>query len=292
MEKPTISLIVPVFNEEDTIPIFYDAVRNYEPLKNITIEIVFINDGSSDKTELLITLLSKADSLVQALSFTRNFGKEAALFAGLSHARGDAVIPMDVDLQDPIEVIPKLIAEWQNGAEIVLAKRTDRQSDNFLKRETAKLFYRLHNRISNPRIEPDVGDFRLLDRSVVDIIKNMPERNIFMKGILSWCGGKTAIVTYTRQKRSAGSTKFNAWKLWNLALEGITSFSTLPLRIWTYIGIIVSTLSLFYSIFIVIKYALWGNDVPGYSSIIVSITFLAGVQLIGIGILGEYKRKR
>ncbi len=288
MEKPTISLIVPVFNEEDTIPIFYDAVRNYEPLKNITIEIVFINDGSSDKTELLITLLSKADSLVQALSFTRNFGKEAALFAGLSHARGDAVIPMDVDLQDPIEVIPKLIAEWQNGAEIVLAKRTDRQSDNFLKRETAKLFYRLHNRISNPRIEPDVGDFRLLDRSVVDIIKNMPERNIFMKGILSWCGGKTAIVTYTRQKRSAGSTKFNAWKLWNLALEGITSFSTLPLRIWTYIGIIVSTLSLFYSIFIVIKYALWGNDVPGYSSIIVSITFLAGVQLIGIGILGEY----
>ena len=288
MEKPTISLIVPVFNEEDTIPIFYDAVRNYKPLKNITIEIVFINDGSSDKTELLITLLSKADSLVQALSFTRNFGKEAALFAGLSHARGDAVIPMDVDLQDPIEVIPKLIAEWQNGAEIVLAKRTDRQSDNFLKRETAKLFYRLHNRISNPRIEPDVGDFRLLDRSVVDIIKNMPERNIFMKGILSWCGGKTAIVTYTRQKRSAGSTKFNAWKLWNLALEGITSFSTLPLRIWTYIGIIVSTLSLFYSIFIVIKYALWGNDVPGYSSIIVSITFLAGVQLIGIGILGEY----
>lgn len=236
----------------------------------------------------MLDALSKTDPLVQALSFTRNFGKEAALFAGLSHARGDAVIPIDVDLQDPVEVIPQLIAAWQNGAEIVLAKRIDRQSDSFLKRESAKLFYKLHNKISTPRIEPDVGDFRLLDRSVVDIIKNMPERNIFMKGILSWCGGKTAIVSYTRQKRSAGSTKFNAWKLWNLALEGITSFSTLPLRIWTYIGAVVSALSLLYCLFIVIKYVILGNDVPGYSSLIASITFLAGVQLIGIGILGEY----
>ena len=288
MKKPLISLVVPVFNEEDTIPLFYDAVRQYKEFQDLDVEIVFINDGSSDKTELLITLLSKSDTLVQALSFTRNFGKEAALFAGLTHARGAAVIPIDVDLQDPIEVIPQLIAEWRNGAEIVLAKRTDRRSDSFLKRESAKLFYKLHNKISTPRIEPDVGDFRLLDRSVVDIIKTMPERNIFMKGILSWCGGRTAIVPYVRQKRSAGSTKFNAWKLWNLALEGITSFSTLPLRIWTYIGAVVSALSLFYCLFIVLKYVILGNDVPGYSSLIASITFLAGVQLIGIGILGEY----
>ena len=283
-----ISLVVPVFNEEETIQLFYDTVRKYAKFNNIAVEIVFINDGSTDSTETLLDALSQTDPLVQAISFTRNFGKEAALFAGLTHARGAAVIPIDVDLQDPIEVIPQLIAEWRNGAEIVLAKRTDRRSDSFLKRESAKLFYKLHNKISTPRIEPDVGDFRLLDRSVVDIIKNMPERNIFMKGILSWCGGKTAIVSYTRQKRSAGSTKFNAWKLWNLALEGITSFSTLPLRIWTYIGAVVSALSLLYCLFIVIKYVILGNDVPGYSSLIASITFLAGVQLIGIGILGEY----
>lgn len=288
MNPPTISLVVPVFNEEETIPIFYTTVRNYVEFYNTTIEIVFVNDGSSDGTEALIEELERTDPLVQAISFTRNFGKEAALFAGLSHARGKAVIPIDVDLQDPIEVIPKLIAEWKKGAEIVLAKRTDRKSDSFLKRESAELFYKLHNAISNPRLEPNVGDFRLLDRSVVDVIKDMPERNIFMKGILSWCGGKTALVTYTRQKRSAGSTKFNAWKLWNLALEGITSFSTLPLRIWTYIGIVVSALSLFYSLFIIIKYILLGNDIPGYSSLIASITFLAGVQLIGIGVLGEY----
>ena len=288
MNMPTISLVVPVFNEEETIPLFYATVRNYAEFHNVSVEIVFINDGSSDGTEALLDALSKTDPLVQALSFTRNFGKEAALFAGLSHARGDAVIPIDVDLQDPVEVIPQLIAEWRNGAEIVLAKRTDRRSDSFLKRESAKLFYKLHNKISSPRIEPDVGDFRLLDRSVVDIIKNMPERNIFMKGILSWCGGRTEIVPYARQKRSAGSTKFNAWKLWNLAIEGITSFSTLPLRIWTYIGIFVSALSLFYCLFIVIKYLISGNDVPGYSSLIASITFLAGIQLIGIGILGEY----
>lgn len=288
MNISMISLVVPVFNEEETIQLFYDTVRKYAKFNNIAVEIVFINDGSTDSTETLLDALSQTDPLVQAISFTRNFGKEAALFAGLTHARGAAVIPIDVDLQDPIEVIPQLIAEWRNGAEIVLAKRTDRRSDSFLKRESAKLFYKLHNKISTPRIEPDVGDFRLLDRSVVDIIKNMPERNIFMKGILSWCGGKTAIVSYTRQKRSAGSTKFNAWKLWNLALEGITSFSTLPLRIWTYIGAVVSALSLLYCLFIVIKYVILGNDVPGYSSLIASITFLAGVQLIGIGILGEY----
>ncbi|ENG7289750.1 glycosyltransferase family 2 protein, partial [Shigella flexneri] len=174
--------------------------------------------------------------LVVPLSFTRNFGKEPALFAGLDHASGDAVIPIDVDLQDPIEVIPHLIEKWQAGADMVLAKRSDRSTDGRLKRKTAEWFYKLHNKISTPKIEENVGDFRLMSREVVENIKLLPERNLFMKGILSWVGGQTDVVEYVRAERVAGISKFNGWKLWNLALEGITSFSTFPLRVWTYIG--------------------------------------------------------
>lgn len=283
-----ISLVVPVFNEEETLGIFYKTVREYDALKEYAVEIVFINDGSTDATESIMNALALADPLVVALSLTRNFGKESALFAGLDHATGDAVIPMDVDLQDPIEVIPQLIQKWQKGADIVLAKRSDRSVDSRLKRKTAAWFYTLHNKISTPHIEENVGDFRLMSREVVESIKQMPERNLFMKGILSWVGGRTEIVLYTRANRCAGRSKFNGWKLWNLALEGITSFSTFPLRIWTYIGLAVATVSLTYGAGMVINTLLWGNPVRGYASLIVSILFLGGVQLIGIGVLGEY----
>ncbi|ELQ6614005.1 glycosyltransferase family 2 protein [Escherichia coli] len=283
-----ISLVVPVFNEEEAIPIFYKTVREFEELKPYEVEIVFINDGSKDATESIINALAVSDPLVVPLSFTRNFGKESALFAGLEHANGDAVIPIDVDLQDPIEVIPHLIEKWQGGADMVLAKRSDRSTDGRLKRKTAEWFYKLHNKISNPKIEENVGDFRLMSRDVVENIKLMPERNLFMKGVLSWVGGSTDIVEYSRAERVAGSTKFNGWKLWNLALEGITSFSTFPLRIWTYIGICVSIFAFIYASWMVIDKLLWGNPVPGYPSIMTAILFLGGVQLIGIGILGEY----
>ena len=283
-----ISLVVPVFNEEEAIPIFYKTVRENEELKKHEVEIIFINDGSKDSTESIINALAIADSLVKPLSFTRNFGKEPALFAGLDHATGDAVIPIDVDLQDPIDVIPVLIEKWQEGADVVLAKRTDRSTDGWLKRKTAEWFYKLHNKISTPKIEENVGDFRLMSRETVENIKLLPERNLFMKGVLSWVGGNVDIVEYTRAERSAGESKFNGWKLWNLALEGITSFSTFPLRMWTYIGLFVAALSFVYGGWMIIDKLIWGNPVPGYPSLLVSILFLGGIQLIGIGVLGEY----
>ncbi|MDM3256707.1 glycosyltransferase family 2 protein [Citrobacter sp. Cf077] len=283
-----ISLVVPVFNEEDAIPIFYKNVREFEELKKHDVEIVFINDGSKDATESIINALAVSDKLVVPVSFTRNFGKEPAICAGLDYATGEAVIPIDVDLQDPIDVIPVMIEKWQSGADIVLAKRSDRSTDGKLKRKTAEWFYKLHNKISDPKIEENVGDFRLLSRHVVENIKLMPERNLFMKGILSWVGGRTDVVEYTRAGRIAGNSKFNGWKLWNLALEGITSFSTFPLRIWTYIVFFVAALSFLYGAWMIADKIFWGNPVAGYPSIIVSILFLGGVQLIGIGVLGEY----
>lgn len=283
-----ISLVVPVFNEEEAIPIFYKTVRGFDALKPYTVELVFINDGSKDATETIINTLALSDPLVVPLSFTRNFGKEPALFAGLEHATGEAIIPIDVDLQDPVEVIPHLIAKWQAGADMVLAKRSDRSTDGRMKRKSAEWFYKLHNKISYPQIEENVGDFRLMSREVVENIKLLSERNLFMKGILSWVGGNTDIVEYIRADRVAGKSKFNGWKLWNLALDGITSFSTFPLRIWTYLGLSVSLLSFFYAIWMVIDKLLWGNPVPGYPSLMTAILFLGGIQLIGIGILGEY----
>ncbi|EPG2184067.1 glycosyltransferase family 2 protein [Enterobacter cloacae] len=283
-----ISLVVPVFNEEDAIPIFYKTVREFKGLSQHEVEIVFINDGSKDATESIINALAVADPLVVPLSFTRNFGKEPALFAGLDHATGDAVIPIDVDLQDPIEVIPHLIDKWQAGADMVLAKRSDRSTDGRLKRKTAEWFYKLHNKISNPQIEENVGDFRLMSREMVENIKLLPERNLFMKGVLSWVGGRTDVVEYARAERVAGNTKFNGWKLWNLALEGITSFSTFPLRIWTYVGIFFAMLSVLYGIWICIDTFLWGNQVRGWTSLAALIVFFGGMNLIGQGIQGEY----
>lgn len=283
-----ISLIVPVFNEEEAVPLFYNAVRSYAAFNVFDIEIIFINDGSSDTTESIISGISAKDSLVKNISFTRNFGKEPALFAGLEASTGDVIVPIDVDLQDPIEVIPLMIDKWKEGNEVVLAKRIDRSSDTHIKRKTAEWFYKLHNKISNPKIEENVGDFRLMSRNIVENIKQLQEKNLFMKGILSWVGGRIAVVEYTRADRIAGKTKFNGWKLWNLALEGITSFSTFPLRMWTYIGLTVASLSFLYGTWMIVDTLFWGNPVKGYSSIMVSILFLGGIQLIGIGVLGEY----
>ncbi|BEM62338.1 bactoprenol glucosyl transferase [Serratia marcescens] len=283
-----ISLVVPVFNEEEAIPLFYQSVRQFKPFQHIDVEIVFVNDGSSDRTEEILSSLSNDDQNVKSINFSRNFGKEPALFAGLEAATGDAIIPIDVDLQDPIDVIPLLLNKWQDGADVVLAKRMDRQCDGRMKRKTAEWFYRVHNKISKPAIEENVGDFRLMTREVVESIKLLPERNLFMKGILSWVGGNVEIVEYSRAKRVAGTSKFNGWKLWNLAIEGITSFSTFPLRVWAYIGFFVAAISFMYGAWMIIDKVIWGNPVAGYPSIIVSILFLGGVQLIGIGVLGEY----
>ncbi|WP_411390011.1 glycosyltransferase family 2 protein [Pseudomonas sp. MPB23] len=283
-----VSLVVPLFNEEQTVGAFYDAVRREPGLRGHAVDIVFVNDGSSDRTAEVARAIALADSDVALINLSRNFGKEAALFAGLEHATGEAVVPMDVDLQDPIEVVPQLLAKWQGGADVVLAKRRDRSSDGYLKRRSASLFYHLLNRISYTHIEENVGDFRLMDRKVVAVIKALPEQQLFMKGVLSWAGFNVAIVEYDRVPRTLGQSKFNAWKLWNLALDGITSFSTVPLRLWSYIGGCISLLALVYAGYLVVDKVLFGNAVPGYPSLMTAILFLGGVQLIGIGILGEY----
>ncbi|NMX68538.1 glycosyltransferase family 2 protein [Pseudomonas sp. WS 5111] len=283
-----LSLIVPLFNEELAIEPFYQAIRREPSLLEHEVEIVFINDGSTDRTLEIARDIALLDRNVVLINFSRNFGKEPALFAGLEYASGEAVVPMDADLQDPVEVVACLIEKWQQGADVVLAKRRDRSSDGYLKRHSASLFYHLLNRIAYTHIEENVGDFRLMDRKVVDVIKALPEQQLFMKGVLSWAGFTVAIVEYDRASRVAGQSKFNAWKLWNLALEGITSFSTLPLRLWSYIGAGISLLALGYAGYLIIDKLLFGNEVPGYPSLMTAILFLGGVQLIGIGILGEY----
>lgn len=284
----TVSLVVPVFNEVQAIPIFYQAVRDFPAFQDYCVEIVFVDDGSTDGSEALLTELASADVWVKNVVFTRNFGKEAALFAGLEQAGGEVIIPIDVDLQDPLTVIPRLLEHWQAGAEVVLAKRVERTTDSFLKRNTAAWFYRVHNAISHPKIEENVGDFRLMSRTVVDSIIQMPERNLFMKGVLSWGGYQTAVITYQRAPRSIGESKFNGKKLWNLAIEGITSFSTAPLKLSTYMGLSIATVSFLYGLWLMVDKLVNGNAVPGYPSLMVSILFLGGVQLIAIGILGEY----
>lgn len=283
-----LSLIVPVYNEEATISIFYNEVKKFTGFGDYQVEIVFVDDGSKDSTLTIIKTLAQQDEMVKFISFTRNFGKEPALMAGLHYADGDIVIPIDVDLQDPLDVIPRMIREWEVGADIVLAKRVNRDSDTYFKKSTALMFYRIHNLISKPKIEENVGDFRLISRKYVNFIKQMPEYNLFMKGILSWVGGKVAVVEYARQPRVSGTSKFNGWKLWNLALDGIINFSTLPLKIWTYFGAVIASLALLYGLFMILQTLIWGNPVRGYPSLLVSILFLGGVQLIGIGVLGEY----
>ena len=283
-----ISLVVPVFNEEQNMELFYNRVRQEPGLRGCQVEIVFINDGSSDATESIARVLALTDGDVLLINFSRNFGKEPALFAGLEFASGDAVIPIDIDLQDPIEVIPRLIAEWENGADVVLAKRRNRSTDSYLKRKSASLFYHVLNSIAYPHIEENVGDFRLMDRKVVNVVKRLPEHQLFMKGVLSWAGFTTRIIEYDRAPRRNGKSKFNGWGLWNLALDGITSFSTLPLRLWSYIGGGISLSALLYAGYMVLDKALFGNAVPGYPSLMTAILFLGGVQLVGIGILGEY----
>lgn len=283
-----ISFVVPAFNEENTIALFLSKIRECKLLADYSLEVIFINDGSVDGTEQIISTLAKENNDVVAINFSRNFGKEAALLAGIFQSRGDAVIPIDVDLQDPIEVVPQLINKWQEGFDVVLAKRVDRSVDTFLKRTTSKIFYLIYNKIVDNKIEGNVGDFRLMSRRAVEAVKQLPENNLFMKGLLSWVGFPTAVVEYTRSERSAGNSKFKFYKLLNLALEGITSFSTVPLRFWTYLGGTVAFVSFLFAMKIILAKLFFGNPVQGYASLMVAILFLGGVQLIGIGVLGEY----
>ena len=288
MNNPIISIIAPCYNEEETIEPFLRRIEEILTQINEPYEIVFINDGSRDNTLNVLLNAKQNFKNIRIINFSRNFGKEAALTAGLDKARGEAAIPIDVDLQDPPELIKELVARWREGYDVVLAKRVDRTSDSFAKRVSADLFYKLNGKISNVDIPNNVGDFRLMSKRVVEALKQLPENQRFMKGLFAWVGFKTTVIEYVREKREAGQSSFNGWKLWNFALDGITSFSTLPLRIWLYIGALVSFLSFLYGSFIILKTLIFGVDLPGYASLAVIMLFLGGIQLIGIGILGEY----
>lgn len=289
----TISLVIPFFNEMETIPLFFNEIRDVvesipAEFGELEFEFLCIDDGSSDRTLEMLIEESKKDSRINIIEFSRNFGKEAALTAGIEGAIGDAVIPIDSDLQDPPSLIIEMIHWWMQGYQVVLAKRENRESDSFFKRMTAEIFYRVHNYTSAIKIPRNVGDFRLMDRCVIDALKLYPENQRFMKGIFASVGFKTKVVGYVRQKRTEGSSKFNGLKLINFAVEGITSFSTMPLRVFSYVGVLGMVLTSIYAGVILYKAVIHDIPVPGYASLALSILFFGNIQILGIGILGEY----
>lgn len=287
--KKRVTLVAPFYNEGGNVDEFFRRVAAVAAsLPHYDFDVVAVNDGSRDNTwNELVEARAKYGS-VHLIDLSRNFGKEAALTAGLDRANGDAVVPIDSDLQHPPELLAEMLSQWEQGAEVVLAQRTDRITDGKLQKLSATSFYRFHNMISKVHVPMDVGDFRLMDRRVVDALRQLPENHRFMKGLFAWVGFRTVTIPYVHGHRGAGVSSFNFWKLWNLALEGITSFSTAPLQIWTYVGLSVSVLALIYTALIIIKTIIFGIDVPGYASLMAGGMFLGGIQLIGIGVLGEY----
>jgi len=289
MSNQKISIIAPFYNEGNGISYFYESLISLlNKVSDFEFEVICIDDGSSDNTLEQLIFLSKNDSRFRIIELSRNFGKEAALTAGIDASLGDAIIPIDSDLQDPPELILDLINEWIGGAEVVLARRIDRSSDAFIKRKMAELFYRFHNQLSTIKIPENVGDFRLMDRMVVEALKKLPEHNRFMKGLFTWVGFKTITIDYVRRPRAVGESKFSGWKLWNFALEGFTSFSTAPLKMWSYFGVVGAMCTFFYALFIILKVLLFGVDVPGYASLLLAVLFFGSLQLISLGVLGEY----
>lgn len=289
----TLSLVVPVFNEEENILHFVetvDAVLMAETKDRdlLALEYLFVNDGSSDRTEFVVRQLAKADRRIRLVNLSRNFGKEAALCAGLRYAAGDAVIPMDVDMQDPPSLVPEMVARWRAGAKVVNARRVDRSSDTPFKRWTSALFYRVINRLADYDVPSNVGDFRLLDRDAVTVLNELTEHSRFNKGLFSWIGFEVATVEYARPARSAGSTKWRFGKLIGLALDGIISSTTLPLRIWTLIGVAIALGAFAYAMFLIVSVTIHGVAVPGYASSMVVMLGLGGLNLISLGLIGEY----
>ncbi|MCW7493204.1 glycosyltransferase family 2 protein [Leptospira sp. 2 VSF19] len=283
-----ISIITPFYNEESGADEFFERIVPHLLSLKTNYEIICVNDGSRDKTIEKLVFHHKKNPNIKVVDFSRNFGKEAAVSAGLEYATGDVVIPIDSDLQDPPELIPTLIEKWKDGYDVVTAKRSSRQGESFLKKFTAKHFYRVIRYMSEVEIPVDVGDFRLMDKKVVEALSKMKEKNRFLKGMFAWVGFKQIDVEYERHARFKGSSKWNYWKLWNFALDGILMFSTMPLKIWSYFGFFVSFSAFLYLIYRIIRVIFKGVDVPGYDSTLVIILFLGGIQLIGIGVLGEY----
>lgn len=283
-----ISLVAPMYNEQEVLSIFFDAIEHCFSNIDYDYEVVCVNDGSSDNTYDLLKRRAERNARIKIVNLSKNYGKEIALTAGLDHSSGNAAIPIDCDLQDPIEVIPTLIEKWEEGYDVVLARRIDRTSDSFFKRFTSNIFYKLIDKISDIHIPSNVGDFRLIDRKVVCALSQFREKSRFMKGLFASLGFKETTIDYIRAPRAAGNTKWNYWKLYKLALEGIISFTSLPLKIWSYVGATVALGAFIYGFYLIFKTLILGVDTPGYASLMVVLLFMSGLILLCLGVVGEY----
>jgi polyisoprenyl-phosphate glycosyltransferase len=286
--RPSISVVAPAYNEQEVLPEFHRRVTSVLENIGFPYEIVLVNDGSRDNTLSLMHALRESDSHVTVVDLSRNFGKEIALSAGLEHTCGDAVVILDADLQDPPELIPQMLSIWLEGYDIVYGVRSQRDGESWFKKVTAKIFYRLIERVSRVRIPRDTGDFRFMSRRAVQELSRLREQHRFMKGLFAWIGFPAKPIYYRREARVAGQTKWNYWALLNLAIEGITSFTIAPLKMATYLGLSVAGVALFYAMFVIWKTLMYGDPVQGYPSLMVVVLFLGGVQLISVGVLGEY----
>jgi glycosyltransferase involved in cell wall biosynthesis len=283
-----LSVLTPMFNEEASVDALFDTL--IPVLEGVTrdFEIICIDDGSRDRTVEKVRARQAREPRIKLISFTRNFGKEAALSAGVDHAEGDAVLVIDADLQHPPEMIPEMVAKWREGVDVVAAVRENRIGESLVRALPSLLFYRMFNRISDQNIPPEITDYRIMDAAVIRALRTLPERNRFMKGLFAWVGFSLASLPYGHRNRRSGNSSFNLWSLWNFALDGITSFSTWPLRIWSYFGLVIALIALTYAAWIVLRTLIWGVDVPGFASLITIILFLGSIQLISLGVLGEY----
>ena len=283
-----LSVIAPAYNEEDVLAFFFLRMERVLNACAVDWEIVCVNDGSKDATLAVLLHEHQRNPRIKVIDLSRNFGKEVALSAGMDAATGDMVLPIDVDLQDPPEVIPEFIAKWEAGYDVVYGVRASRAQDGLVKRVTAKGFYGLFNRLAEINMPPDAGDFRLMDRSVVEVLKALPERNRFMKGLFAWVGFRQTGVAFERPRRAAGKTSWRYWRLWNFALDGLTAFSTVPLRLWTYVGGAAALGAFGYAAFLVVDTLVHGRDVPGYASLMVAVLLSLGLQMLAMGVIGEY----
>jgi glycosyltransferase involved in cell wall biosynthesis len=288
VSNPTLSIVVPAYNEADSLPALYGRLAPTMDGLGESWELVLVNDGSTDATLDVMQRLRAQDGRIAIVNLSRNFGKEIATTSGLDHATGDAVILLDADLQDPPELIPELVAAWRKGFDTVYAQRRQRLGETWLKRATAAAFYRVLAHSGPVRVPHDTGDFRLMSRRVVTALGELRERHRFMKGLFAWVGFPSIAVQYDRAPRHAGQSAWNYWKLWNLALEGITGFTTAPLRMATYLGLVIGAGAAIYVVEIVGRTLLYGNEVPGYPSLLAVVLLLGGAQLVTLGIIGEY----
>jgi len=288
--QPLLSAVIPFLNEEECIPALIAELDESLSKLGIPFELVLVDDGSRDRSVAVAkTELKKRPQITASvISLSRNFGKEAALTAGLEAANGDVIVPLDADLQDPPSMIPEMLEHWKQGYDVVYAVRRQRAGESKTKRFTAYGFYRLMGRLSKTEIPADTGDFRLMDRCVVEALLKLPERSRFMKGLFAWVGFQQTAVYYDRDPRKLGKTTWNYWKLWNFAIDGVTSFSRMPLQVWSYAGLAIAMIALGYGSWMVLRTLLFGIDLPGYASLMTAVLFLGGIQLIGMGVLGEY----